>query len=252
MHFFSPVSTASLCTSISHSPLSPPVLCHASERMPTASAPASRSLLSRWPLSRVVGAVLSGLTWYLFYVQPGVDRARLVRGMFELWPGQPWFGVSAVMFAVVVVLPAVVLMFYWALYHYEWPFFEQYVPLCLHSLHTLQPYHRTYIHTYIHTHTYMHTHIRTSSHLLVVRSSLIHRFRVEGWSRVGWNDPDPERRAAYAQLNAGALRGFWRAEMNLWVMLTAVSILAQVAGFLTPQQIEFLVKITPDWKTTTW
>jgi hypothetical protein len=81
---------------------------------------------SRWQWDTVIGTALTWFTFYLFYWQPGVDRRALYLGVMNLWPGEPVVGLALLSFIVVLGIPIAILLSYYVLYHFEFPFIEQY------------------------------------------------------------------------------------------------------------------------------
>jgi len=67
------------------------------------------------------------ICWYaIVLLQPGLDRKAFMRWFMELVPGRPVWGM-AILLVVFTQLPHFLLTgYYWLLYHFEIPFFEQY------------------------------------------------------------------------------------------------------------------------------
>lgn len=77
-------------------------------------------------LVSITGHGMTWLTYYLFYVQPGVDRKAFMRWLVNLVPAAPVLPLH--LFAILAInIPHFACVgFYHILYYLEWPIFEQY------------------------------------------------------------------------------------------------------------------------------
>jgi uncharacterized integral membrane protein len=77
---------------------------------------------SKWDM--MIGGTVQWVIYYLFWLQPGIDRTQIVRYFYE-WPSQPGAGIGILAAIVIGAIPVVCLVSYAILYHFEWPVFEK-------------------------------------------------------------------------------------------------------------------------------
>jgi hypothetical protein len=79
----------------------------------------------KWQWDYILGKVATWFTYYLFWVQPGVDRQAVVRFVYEWVPDYPGAGLGRVTVILVSIIPTISCLTYALLYHFEWPLFEK-------------------------------------------------------------------------------------------------------------------------------
>lgn len=79
----------------------------------------------RMEWDRILGGIATWVTYWLFWIQPGVDRQAVVRYVYEWEPDRPTAGLGLVVVLLISIIPTIACCAYAVLYHFEWPFFEK-------------------------------------------------------------------------------------------------------------------------------
>ncbi len=75
---------------------------------------------------------------------------------------------------------------------------------------------------------------------------------MEDWNRIGWNDPDPVKRAEYATLNKNSLKVFAQKQIVLFAFVMAYLFYARATNEWTPEHLQHDLDTMPDRWTSIW